>query len=126
MSYIRTEPYPDAEKHSLALRVTELEREVTAARTQLAEKESRFERFRKRVADVAYKYAEQNNWCDEINDALRELGLEDFVRNYEREVTLTFVVTVTGEPSWDDAQYRDDALGECSYGTLEEWRVENA
>lgn len=53
------------------------------------------EEFKKKVATVAMDYAERNDWCDKVKEALGELEIEVPSPHKEFTVTVTYRVTST-------------------------------
>lgn len=75
---------------------------------KLAALEKEYADFRLRVAEKAAKLATENDWCDQVNDALEELGLptaEKFTL-YDDEV---YVVVGTKVEDEDEATDEEKA-----------------
>lgn len=124
VSYQRTQPYPDSEKEALARRNLLIQTENDQLKIDLIAKEKRFEAFRQRVVDVALREAKEQGWCSEVNEALKELGLEKLIPSTEKTVTITYELTVDGEPDWDDDDYFESAQGNIDWTTnVTDWTV---
>lgn len=106
--------------------LTETQRELAQVRQRLLRERDTHEAFRKRVADVAQQKAEENGWCDEVNDALRELGLEEFLPNLKKVVRFIVEVEVEGEHGWTEAEYYSDALDNFNRDDAELDSIEDA
>lgn len=65
-------------------------------------------RFREQVAEVASRYARENDWCSVVESALGELGLELIKSRYRVDVVMRFSVDV-------DADDEDEAREEVAY-----------
>jgi hypothetical protein len=89
-------------------RINQLQSELGDARLEL-------NTFRKRVVEVALRYAKENDWCNEVNDALDELGLSELLPRLHKIVTLTYSVNIEGELSWTDEKYEETAIAELRY-----------
>ncbi len=95
--------------NGLAQRYTELSDRYNAVELERQGLESRYEdaltairsadrrlaEFKEKVVEVASGYAQEHGWCDVIDDALRELGLERKAKKYSG--TLTIVVSFEAE-----------------------------
>ena len=69
-----------------------------------------FEAFKKNVVETATQYAEDNGWCETVEEALRDLDLGEFITSPRRLVTLTIEVEVEADTrSWDDDAYAEQA-----------------
>lgn len=81
----------------------QVEAELKAALTTISE----FDKFKRKVVDVAQDYAEREGWCDAVDEALTEIGLEHLLKSTKRKVTLTVEVEVDAEErGFSDDDYR--------------------
>jgi hypothetical protein len=55
----------------------------------LSDEDAKLERFKEQVVEVASRYAEDNDWCSVIDNALNELGLERKTTVYGGVITIT-------------------------------------
>ena len=55
----------------------------------LSDEDAKLERFKEQVVEVASRYAEDNDWCSVIDNALNELGLERKTTVYGGILTIT-------------------------------------
>lgn len=77
----------------LARQVTIAQRATEAARQATDD----MQKFRERVAEVALKVKDRENWCDPgFNEAMGELGLTEWITRDDVPVTVSFEVTVDG------------------------------
>lgn len=72
------------------------------------------EQLAERVVETAKRYAKDHDWCDVVNDALKEMGLEDFTQPLKRRVYVTLAVEVDGDFTWDEDDYLTTAREEVS------------
>jgi hypothetical protein len=66
---------PDAQK-----RVFELEHQLEATRAVASEQtkagEDELGRYKEKVRNIAQRYARENGWCETVNEALEEMGID--------------------------------------------------
>jgi DNA gyrase/topoisomerase IV subunit A len=95
--------------------ITEEMARVNQLQSELGDERVKLTNFKKKVVEVALKYAKENDWCSEVNDALSELGLSDLIPKLNKIVTLTYEVPIEGEIGWDDENYEEKAVDEIRY-----------
>jgi hypothetical protein len=81
--------------------------------------------FKKTVVRVAQEYAEDNDWCSTVDDALHDMGLETESTSTVR-VTLFVELPVkhrTARVNEDDVNDAVDALNIPGYDYVDGWRV---
>jgi hypothetical protein len=92
--------------------LTELERTLRASLYERTEElralRQRFEEFQTEVRDTAIRYAQAHNWCEVVDRALKEMGLEARTEQYEVTITVTGTIRTTVE-----ATHEDDAAAQA-------------
>jgi len=88
--------------------IAQLQRELSAAINTTAEVRSQYEQFKKDVREVALNAKQSENWCDQgFNAAMDELGLEKLPSEFEIDVEIKAVQTVTVTVDADDLVSND-------------------
>ena len=72
------------------------------------------EELAKRVVEISKRYAKRHDWCDVVESALREIGLEDFMT-----VTKTVTIEVEVRASATDEQVLAAATENISAAEIE-------
>lgn len=76
--------------------------------------EAQFEAFKQKVVEVADQYAKEHGWCDVIDAALEELGLERAPKEYRAKLTITLDVYGTlanGRRDLPEGDWVRDSIG---------------
>jgi hypothetical protein len=97
----------------------ELEAELAALKDTHA-------KFRRKVVKVAQDYKGEHGWCNEVDAALRDMGLTDLLPNLKRKVTLVYEVDGSEYDFDSDSDYVDtitDQLWGEHFGLLD-YKVE--
>lgn len=84
---------PETETERLEAQVAQYRRMAEESQRELNDARIKHEEFRERVVDVAARYAEENDWCSVVMNALEEMGLPT-TREIEVQITGRARITV--------------------------------
>ncbi len=74
-------------------RLAATERRYAYSQSELAVARQDYSEFGEKVRDTAIRYAARHGWCETVDQALVEIGLEPRTRQYRVTVTVTGEIT---------------------------------